>query len=59
MNLKDFLFSYNQAIKVDVIKKKYLKAFRKVFNYPYKFILDKIREFYLIKKVNLDKKKKY
>ena len=57
MNLKDFLFSYNQAIKVDVIKKKYLKAFRKVFNYPYKFILDKIREFYLIKKVNLDKKK--
>ena len=45
MNLSDFLFSYNQAIKVDISKKDYFKALRKVFNYPYKFILDKFREF--------------
>ena len=33
MNLKDFLFSYNQAINVDNIQKIYLKAFKLVFNY--------------------------
>ena len=57
MNLSDFLFSYNQAIKIDISKKGYFKALRKVFNYPYKFILDKFREFFLFKKINLDKEK--
>ncbi len=56
MKFKDFFFSYNQAIKTDIIKKKYFKALRKVFNYPYKFILNKLREFFLIKKIDLNKK---
>lgn len=57
MNLKDFFFSYNQVIKADIKKKKYFKAFRKIFNYPYKFILNKLRETFLLKKINLSKKK--
>ena len=57
MNLKDFFFSYNQVIKADIKKKKYFKAFRKIFNYPYKFILNKLRETFLLKKLNLSKKK--
>ena len=55
MNLKDFFFSYNQSIKTDLIRKNNLKAFRKIFNYPYKFILDKIRELFSINKTNLNK----
>ena len=57
MNLEDFFFSYNQVIKADIKKKKYFKAFRKIFNYPYKFILNKLRETFLLKKINLSKKK--
>lgn len=57
MKLKDFFFSYNQVIKADIKKKKYFKAFRKIFNYPYKFILNKLRETFLLKKINLSKKK--
>ena len=57
MNLKDFFFSYNQVIKENIKKKKYFKAFRKIFNYPYKFILNKLRETFLLKKINLSKKK--
>ena len=57
MNLKDFFLSYNQVIKADIKKKKYFKAFRKIFNYPYKFILNKLRETFLLKKINLSKKK--
>ena len=34
--------------------KKYLKSFKKLFYYPYKFILDKIRQQFLIDKINLD-----
>ena len=54
MNLKDFFFSYIQSIKVDLSKKKKFKAFRKLFNYPYKFALDKFREFLPLGKYNLD-----
>ena len=57
MNIKDFFFFYNQVIKADIKKKKYFKAFRKIFNYPYKFILNKLRETFLLKKINLSKKK--
>ena len=57
MILKDFLFSFSQSIKIDINKKKYFKAFRKIFNYPYKFILNKIREFFSVNKLNLNKKK--
>ena len=55
MNLKDFLFSYVESFKIDLDKKKYFKAFRKLFNYPYKFFLDKFRQLFSLKKKNLDK----
>ncbi len=55
MNFKDFLFSYTQSFKIILKKKRYFKAFRKLFNYPYKFILDKFRQFFSLKKYNLDK----
>ena len=55
MNLLDFIFSLNQSIKLDFSKKRYFKGFRKLFNYPYKFILDKIRIFFSLNKLNLDK----
>ena len=58
MKLKDFFFSYIQSIKVDLAKKKYFKAFRKLFNYPYKFILNKCRELFSLGKNNLDQKEK-
>ena len=54
MKIKDFFFSYIQSIKVDLAKKKYFKSFRKLFNYPYKFILDKFRELFSLGKNNLD-----
>ena len=57
MILKDFIFSYTQSIKKDLNKKKYFKAFRKLFNYPYKLLLDKVRQFLSLKKYNLDKDK--
>ena len=55
MNLSDFFFSYNQSIKIDFNNKRYFKGFRKLFNYPYKFILNKLRELFSVKKLNLDK----
>ena len=58
MNLKDFLFSYFESFKIDLVKKKYFKAFRKLFNYPYKFFLDKLRQLFSLKKNNLDKNNK-
>ena len=58
MHLKDFFFSYIQSTRVDLAKKKYFKAFRKLFNYPYKFILDKFRELFSLGKYNLDQNKK-
>jgi hypothetical protein len=56
MNLNDFLFSYRTIIKRDLYKKNYLKLVRKIFNYPYKYILNLTRNIFLIKKINLDKK---
>ena len=50
MNLKDFFFSYVESFKIDLNKKKYFKAFRKLFNYPYKFFLDKFRQLFSLKK---------
>ena len=50
MNLKDFFFSYVESFKIDLDKKKYFKAFRKLLNYPYKFSLDKIRQLFSLKK---------
>ena len=55
MNVIDFFFSYNQSIRIDFYNKRYFKGFRKLFNYPYKFILDKFRELFSLKKFNLDK----
>ena len=55
MNLKDFFFSYVESFKIDLDKKRYFKAFRKLFNYPYKFLLDKFRQLFSLKKKNLDK----
>ena len=54
MYLKDFIFSYIHSLSNELWKKKYLRFFKKLFYYPYKFILDKIRQQFLINKVNLD-----
>ena len=58
MNLSDFLFSFKQTLIRDLRKRNYFKFFRKLFNYPYKYLLDKIRYFIPKKKINLDKSKK-
>ena len=55
MYLKDFIFSYIHSLSNELWKKKYLKFFKKIFYYPYKFFLDKIRQLFLINKINLDK----
>ena len=54
MLLSDFIFSFNQSLKNDLLKKKKIRFFKKIFYYPYKFLLDKLREIFLIKKKNLD-----
>ena len=59
MTLKDFLFSFMQSLKLEIKKKRYFKFLRKLFNYPYKFFLDKFRELFYIKKYNLDKISEY
>tara|TARA_B100001057_G_scaffold491004_1_gene580364 strand:+ start:896 stop:1759 length:864 start_codon:yes stop_codon:yes gene_type:complete len=55
MLLRDFIFSYNQSLKNDLHKNKKIKFIKKIFYYPYKFFLDKLRELFLVKKNNLDK----
>ena len=55
MLFTDFLFSFIQSLKIDLAKKKYYRVFKKLLYYPYKFLLDKIRQTFLIKKNNLDK----
>ena len=55
MLLRDFIFSYYQSLKNDLHKNKKVKFTKKIFYYPYKFFLDKLRELFLIKKNNLDK----
>ncbi len=59
MILKDFLFSYNAALKNDLNKKKYFKCLRRLFYYPYKYILDKFRQLFKIRKLNLDENFKH
>ena len=54
MYFRDFIFSYIHSLCNEFWKKKYLKFFKKLFYYPYKFILDKIRQQFLIDKINLD-----
>lgn len=55
MLFTDFLFSFIQSLKIDLAKKKYYRVFKKLLYYPYKFLLDKIRQTFLIKKNDLDK----
>ncbi len=54
MNFKDFFFSYKLILSSIYKKKFFFKAFRKIFNYPYKYLLYKIKIFFLIDKINLD-----
>ena len=57
MKLRDFFFSYLTIINSCLCEKKYFKAVRKFFGYPYKYFLELIRNFLLINKVNLENKK--
>ena len=54
MLTKDFFFSFKQIISFEIDKKSYFKALRKCIYFPYKFILDKVRIFFSIKKTNID-----
>ena len=45
MNFNDFVFSYKIIVKSYIIKKKYFKGFRKLFNFPYKYLLSLIKFF--------------
>ena len=56
MRLKDFLFSYLTIIDLFLYEKKYFKAIRKTLGYPYKYFLELIKNFFLIKKIDLDSK---
>ena len=58
MNVNDFFFSYKTSIKSQLLKKKYFKAIRRIFNFPYKFLIFKIKILLKIDKINLDKLKK-
>ncbi len=55
MLFTDFFFSFIQSLKTDLAKKRFYRSFKKLFYYPYKFLLDRIRQTFLIKKNNLDK----
>ena len=55
MLFTDFLFSFIQSLKIDLAKQKYYRVFKKLLYLPYKFLLDKIRQTFLIKKNDLDK----
>ena len=56
MRLKDFLFSYLTIVDLFFYEKKYFKAIRKTFGYPYKYFLELIKNFFLINKIDLDSK---
>ena len=58
MNFKDFFFSYKTIINSNLNKKNFFKAFKKIFGYPYKYFLEKVRVFFLFNKINLDKYEK-
>jgi hypothetical protein len=55
MKKRDFLFSFSQTINFEIEKKAYSKVLRKCFYFPYKFLLNKIRIFLSIKKIDIDK----
>ena len=55
MNLNDFFFSYRTLIKSQIEKKNFIKALSKLFSFPYKFLLFKIKIFLNINKINVDK----
>ena len=55
MNLNDFFFSYRILIKSQIEKKNFIKALSKLFSFPYKFLLFKIKIFLNINKINVDK----
>ena len=55
MNLNDFFFSYRILIKSQIEKKNFIKALSKLFSFPYKFLLFKIKIFLNINKINIDK----
>jgi len=57
MKFREFFFSYKTILKLFISEKKYFKVFRKIFGYPYKYILEIIRIFFSIKKKNLDHEK--
>ena len=54
MRFKDFLFSYKIIVKSYLIRGKYFQAFRKLLNFPYKFLVNKIRVYFKINKIDLD-----
>jgi len=56
MRFKDFIFSYKTILKLFLNEKNYFKFVRKLFGYPYKYLLELFRTFFLINKINLDKK---
>lgn len=58
MNINDFFFSYKTIIKSQLFKKKYLKLFSKIFSFPYKFLLFKIKTLFKVDKIDLDKLEK-
>jgi predicted O-methyltransferase YrrM len=55
MNIKDFFFSYKTIIKSQIKKKKFFKALSKLFNFPYKFLIFKIKILLNLDKINADK----
>ena len=48
------IVSYKLILSSFYKKKFFFKTFRKIFNYPYKYLLYKIKIFFLIDKINLD-----
>ena len=58
MNINDFFFSYKTTIKSQLLKKKYLKLLSKILSFPYKYLLFKIKIFFKIDKIDLDKLEK-
>ena len=54
MSFIDFLFSYKTIIKSHLLKKKYVQAFRKSINFPYKFLLNQMRIYLKVRKTNFD-----
>ena len=55
MQIKDFIFSYNQIIyNFFFIKKNFFKGVRKIFNFPVKYLIYCLSIFFTKKNINLD-----